>query len=55
MPNVDCAMCMASLDDIPIGCEGCNSRYHPTHVCLGLPDTIINTIKEYCGRGINFC
>ena len=46
---------MASLGDISIGCDGCNSRYHSTHVCLRLHDSIINNIKEYDVRGINFC
>ena len=35
--------------------DGCESMHHPTHVCLGLPDSIINTIKEYDGRSINLC
>ena len=48
-------MCIASLGDISIGCDGCNSMYHPIHVCLGLPDSTNNTIKEYGGRGINLC
>ena len=49
-----CGMCMASLGVISISCNGCNSRYYPTHVCLGLLDNIFNTIKEYHGRGMNF-
>ena len=40
-------LCMASLGDRSIDCDGCNSRYHPTHVFfVMLPDSIINTIKE---------
>ena len=46
---------MTSLGEISIGCDGFNSRYHPTYVCLGLSVSIINTIKEYGGRGINLC
>ena len=41
-------MCMTSLGNVSIGC---NSRYHPTRVCLGLPHYVIDTIKEYGGRG----
>ena len=48
-------ICMASLGDVLIGCDGFNSRYHSTRVCLGLPDSVIDTIKEYGGRGVNFC
>ena len=47
-------MCMASLGDISISCDSCNSRYHLTPVSFGLPDSIINTIEEYGGKGINF-
>ena len=36
-----------------IGCGGCNSRYHPAHVCLGLPDSVIDAMKEYGGKGVN--
>ena len=46
---------MGSLGDVSIDCGGCNSRYHPTRVCMGLPDVLIDTINEYGGRGINFC
>ena len=45
---------MASLGDVLIGSGGCNSRYHPTCICLGLPDSVIDTIKKYGGRGVNF-
>ena len=55
MSGAKSGMCLAALGDIFIGCDGCNSRYHPTHVCLGLPDSIINIIKEYSSKGINFC
>ena len=47
-------MRLAALGDVSIGCGGCNSRYHPTRVCLGLPDSVIEDIREYGGRGINF-
>ena len=46
--------CMVSLDDSSIGCDSCNSRNHPIHVSLGLSNSIINSIKEYGGKGINF-
>ena len=46
---------MVSLGDISIGCGDFYFRYHATRVCLGLPDSINNTIKAYDGEGINFC
>ena len=50
-----CGMCMASLGDVSIGCVGCNSMYHTTRICLGLPESVIDSIKEYSDKGINFC
>ena len=47
-------MCIISVDDVLIGCTGCNSRYNPTRVCQGLPDSGIDVIKEYGGRGVKF-
>ena len=45
---------MTSLGDTSIVCDICYSSYHHTHVSLGLPGSIINTIKEYGGRDIKF-
>ena len=47
--NFECAH--ASLGESSIGCDSCSSRYHPTSVCLGLPNSIINAEKETSGRG----
>ena len=52
--GANCGMRMASLGDVSIGCVGCNSRYRPTYVCLGLTDSVIDAIKEYGGRGVLF-
>ena len=46
-----CGICVTSLGDSSIGCDSCNSEYHPTHVCLWLPDDIIiNIIRKYGGK-----
>ena len=45
---------MASLGDVSISCGGCNSRYHPTRFFLVLSDSVIDDMKEYGGRGVNF-
>ena len=45
---------MVSSDDVSIGCGGCNSRYHPTRVCMGLLDRVIDAIKEYSSKGVSF-
>ena len=40
-------MTMASLDDVSVGCGGCNSKYHSTRVCLGLPDMMVLSYRRY--------
>ena len=45
MSGAKCGMCVASLGDSLIVCGSCNYRYHHAPVCLGLPESIINTIK----------
>ena len=49
-----CAMCMDSLGNVSIGCDGCNSRYDPTRICMDLLDSVIDAIKKYGGSGVNF-
>ena len=40
--------------DVSTGCGGCNSRCHPTRICLELPDSVIDAINEYGSRGVSF-
>ena len=54
MSGAKCGMCMTSLGDVQAGCSGCNSRYHPTRVCMGLPDSVIDAVNEYGSRRISF-
>ena len=54
MSGVKCGMCMAYLGDVLIGYGGFHSRYHATRVCLGLPDSAIDAIKEYGSGSFNF-
>ena len=44
MSGAKCGMGMASFDDVSIGC---NYRYHPIRVCLGLPDSVIDRDLTY--------
>ena len=55
MWGTECGMRVASLGDNSIGSHSCNSRYHLTSVCMGLPDSIIKTIKECGEMDINLC
>ena len=52
--GANCGMWIASLGDVSIGCGGCNSRYHTIRICLWLPERVINAIKQYGGRDVNF-
>ena len=44
---------MASSSDVSICCGSCNFRCHPPLACVGLPDSVIDAIKEYGGRVTN--
>ena len=43
------------VGDDCIGCDKCTVWYHPTSTCVGLPDNVIKTIRDYGGRGVSFC
>ena len=42
------------MDDGAIGCDRCDAWYHPSSMCLGLPDHVVQAIAEYGGAGIVF-
>ena len=37
-----------------LGCGGSNYRHHPIRDCIGLPDSVIDAIKEHGNRGVSF-
>ena len=55
MSSDKCGMCQMDVGDDCIGCDKCTVWYHPTSTCVGLPDNVIKTIRDYGGRGVSFC
>ena len=54
MLGANCGMCMVYLGDVSAVCGGCNSRYHPTRVCIELHDSVIDAVKEYGSKSVSF-
>ena len=49
-----CGTCNIQTRMDAIGCDHCETWFHPSSMCLGLPDQIVNNIIEYEGQGIAF-
>ena len=49
-----CGSCELHVDDDGIGCDKCQSWFHPTPLCLGLSERVIDAIREAGGEGIEF-
>ena len=52
--SVPCGLCKISVSDNAIGCDSCNKWYHPSSMCVGLPDDLVKSISDYGGDGISF-
>ena len=49
-----CGTCNTPTRMDAIGCDRCETWFHPSSMCLGLPDEVVNNIVEYDGQGIAF-
>ncbi|KAK3871549.1 hypothetical protein Pcinc_023315 [Petrolisthes cinctipes] len=49
-----CGTCNGITGTDAIGCDRCTNWFHPSAMCLGLPDQLITSIQEYGGTGIVF-
>ena len=49
-----CGMCSFPTQSDAIGCDTCDKWYHPNPTCVGLPVSVITSIKDYGGAGISF-
>ena len=49
-----CNTCKIDVADDAIGCDKCSNWFHPTSMCLGLPNNVVNNLREYGGEGISF-
>lgn len=49
-----CGSCSNSVGVEAIGCDQCGGWFHPTSLCMGLPERVIDNIVELNGDGILF-
>ncbi|MPC93753.1 hypothetical protein E2C01_088894 [Portunus trituberculatus] len=49
-----CGSCELQVGDGSIGCDKCHTWFHPSSLCLGLSDRVIDAIREGDGEGIEF-
>ena len=49
-----CGTCGGACADDSIGCDRCSKWFHSSSMCLGLPDQLVSSIKQYGGDGIAF-
>ena len=56
-PSDDCApcgMCTLPVGNDGIGCDSCDKWYHPTPICVGLPQNAIDSIISFGGDGLTY-
>ena len=49
-----CGTCKLAVDDDGIGCDRCEDWFHPSTMCMGLPDSVIDNIANFGGHGVLF-
>ena len=49
-----CSLCSALVGNDAVGCDRCDRWYHPSVMCMGMPETVIGNIKQYGGEGISY-
>ena len=50
----NCGTCDVLVGDDAVGCDRCVSWFHPKTLCLGLSDTVIQTIVDNGGEGVAY-
>ena len=50
----NCGTCDVLVGDDAIGCDRCESWFHPKTLCLGLSDIVIQTIVDNGGKGVAY-
>lgn len=53
-PDDLCGTCSVITGADAVGCDRCSNWFHPTSMCLGLPDQLIQSIQTYGGDGVAF-
>lgn len=49
-----CGLCSTSVGDDGVGCDRCDKWFHPSVMCMGIPEGVIQNIKEYGGEGVSY-
>ena len=49
-----CGLCNARVDSDAIGCDRCDRWYNPLVMCMGIPEEVIENIKQYGGEGVSY-
>ena len=49
-----CGLCSAPVGEDGIGCDRCDRWYHPSVLCMGIPENVIENIKSYGGDGVSY-
>lgn len=49
-----CGTCNTAVDPNTIGCDMCPKWFHPSPMCLGIPEPLILTIQQYGGNAVKF-
>ena len=55
-PSVGSSFSLCSIDvgNDALGCDRCDRWYHPSVLCMGIPETVIDNIKQYGGEGVSY-
>ena len=48
-----CSTCNITTMQYAVGCDRCSKWFYPSSMCMGIPDQLVNSIREY-GDGIAF-
>ena len=49
-----CGTCDADVSDKAIGCDKCDTWFHDSEMCTGLPQDVLKAIERFQGSGIQF-
>lgn len=49
-----CGLCNVVVGSDAVGCDRCDRWFHPSVLCMGIPESVIENIKQYGGGGISY-
>ena len=51
---VSCGSCEVAVGQDGIGCDKCDNWFHPSPLCMGVSDRLIDVIREAGGAGVEY-